>query len=252
MHTAYFLRSRDWGHWFDKAFVHQMKEHIQTCRSELSITRFRIEERISRGCPRPWAPQLAWLIQKSFQKEVSAQMAARSKYDAEDRVRSHLRRFGLLDRRQAALALKRLLRLGGDVPPRVWAATHGCLWNRWATARRRQVTRSNCLLGCSWAEDSIEHYAQCPAIVDFAQRRLQITFRFSPPIHYWMLAAPEDQESRVDGWWSRLALLLFAVLRTTNLARIHGRLQGEQVDRALWQAAIEGAKGTSLLPWSSA
>ena len=81
VHTAYFLRSRDWGHWFDKAFVHQMKEHIQTCRSELSITRFRIEERISRGCPKPWAPQLAWLIQKSFQKEVSAQMAAHSKFE---------------------------------------------------------------------------------------------------------------------------------------------------------------------------
>ncbi len=88
--------------------------------------------------------------------------------------------------------------------------------------------------------------------MDFVKRRLHILFRFSPPIHDWMLAAPEDQESRVEGWRPRLALLLFAVLRTTNLARIHGRLQGEQVDRALWQAAIEGAKGTSLLRWSSA
>jgi hypothetical protein len=125
--AAYFVRSRERGLWFDKAIVHQKKEHIQTCRNEMSITRFRIEERISRGCPRPWAPKLAWLDQKRFQNEVSAQMAAHSKYDAEDRVRSNLRRFGLLDRRQAALALKRLRRLGGDVPLRVWAATHGCL-----------------------------------------------------------------------------------------------------------------------------
>ena len=102
------------------------------------------------------------------------------------------------------------------------------------------------------AEDSIEYYTQCPGIIAFARRRLHLHLRFSPPLHCWMLPAPEDQGTREEGWWERLALLHFAVLHTTNMARLRGRIQGEQVDHAFWQAAIEGAKGTSLLPWSSA
>jgi hypothetical protein len=43
------------------------------------------------------------------------------------------------------------------VPPRVMAAAMGCVWNRWATARRMQRRGSACLLGCEVWEDSVEH-----------------------------------------------------------------------------------------------
>jgi len=143
--------------------------------------------------------------------------------------------------------LQRLRLLGGVVPPRVWTATFGCIWNRWATSRRRQEIRSRCLFGCQWAEDSIEHYAQCPSLIAFARRRLQLNFRFSKHIQYWMLAAPEDQETQADGWWARLSLLQYAALRTLTGASKTGALVAEEADRALWQATLEGAKGTRLL-----
>jgi cell division FtsZ-interacting protein ZapD len=66
-------------------------------------------------------------------------------------------------------------------------------------------------------------------------------------MEYWTLTPPEDEDTKAEGWWQRLSLLHFAVLRTTNLARISGGINEDTVDRALWQAALEGAKGTQIL-----
>ena len=61
------------------------------------------------------------------------------------------------------------------------------------------------------------------------------------------MVAPEDAETtRDEGWWPRLGLLHYAVLRTTNAARRRGRLSPEDAARALRQAAVEGARGHSL------
>ncbi len=42
-------------------------------------------------------------------------------------------------------------------------------------------------------------------------------------------------------------MLHFAVLLTTNLARLRGGFSGANVDRALWQAVVEEAKGSPLI-----
>ena len=246
-HSPHFSRTRDWGHWFDRAFVHQLAEHIRRCRPEDGITQFRVEEHLAKSSPRPWSPQVAALVKKSFQREVTSRLNALSKYDGEARTRANLARFDILVRREAVRTLQRMRRLGGAVPPRVWAATFGCIWNRWATSRRRQEIKSCCRCGCMWADDSIEHYARCPTIISFARGRLHLQFRFSSHMQYWMLAAPEDQETKLDGWWERLSLLQYAVLRTLNATRHQGALSGEQADRAFWQAVLEGAKRTRLL-----
>ena len=79
-------------------------------------------------------------------------------------------------------------------------------------------------------------------MVDFARRRLHFHFRFSRHLHFWLLAAPEDQETKADSWLARLALLQYATLRTLNAARHRTiQLHGEHADRSLWQAALEGA-----------
>ena len=54
-----FLRTRDWGHWFDRAFVHQLAQHISRCRTEEGITQRRVEEHLAKHSPRPWTPQVA-------------------------------------------------------------------------------------------------------------------------------------------------------------------------------------------------
>ena len=46
-----------------------------------------------------------------------------------------------------------------------------------------------------------------------------------------------------------MAWLHYAVLRTTNAARQCGGLGTEDAARAAWQAALEGARGSSMLTW---
>ena len=58
-------------------------------------------------------------------------------------------------------ALKALNILGQHAPPRVVAAVIRCMFNGWLTARRFQ-RKGCCILGCTEAADSIEHYAVCP------------------------------------------------------------------------------------------
>ena len=77
--------------------------------------------------------------------------------------------------------------LSGSVPPRILAAILRTWWNGWSTARRYQVRctlpQHRCMLGCA-AHDSIEHYASCSVLADFAQSQLQ-------------LQHPSDRESQL-------------------------------------------------------
>ena len=60
------------------------------------------------------------------------------------------------------------------------------------------------------------------------------------------MVAPEDCDNRQKGWWERLALLQYATLRTTNAARSLGGLPAVESQRALLQAAFEGAEGSQV------
>lgn len=106
---------------------------------------------------------------------------------------------------------------------------------------------SCCLFGCDFAEDSLEHYMQCPTIAVFARRKLGLHMRFSRSQEYWLLTAPADRDTEAELWWERLALLEYAVLRTTNAARHLGAIAAAEADGALWQAALTGARGSPQL-----
>ena len=82
---------------------------------------------------------------------------------------------------------------------------------------------------------------------EFAKEKLHLHRRFADPRHYFLMATKDDNESVKPGWWERMALLHYAVLRTTNTARLVGGIPGSEASRALWQAALEGAKGCGLL-----
>eukprot|EP00959_Pyramimonas_sp_CCMP1952_P054540 1140117-Pyramimonas_sp.AAC.1 len=57
-------------------------------------------------------------------------------------------------------------------PPCVRAALLRTWFNGWCTGRRFQQQRA-CIFGCA-LDDSIEHYARCPVVRDFARRRLAL------------------------------------------------------------------------------
>ena len=246
-HSTDVARGGAWAGWYRNSALLQLDDTIGSLREDHGITAEAVEGTIAPGVPRPWPAAVARKIARSFQRTVVQQLRARTPYDAEGRVRCNLARFGHLDRRQAARCLKRLQQLSSTTPPRVWAASFGAIWNRWATARRCQSACSHCLLGCEFGTDALEHYGRCPIVYRFAKSQLHLSFRFSTCWEYWNLVAPDDADTdRNPSWWPRFSLLHFAVLKTTNAARRRGRLCPAEAARALQQAAIEGARGHHL------
>lgn len=245
--TAHVARAGIWADWYRRSSLRQLAAVQSLFRCRFRLTGVDIENEVSGGAHRPWDRRTATKVHRGFQRCATAHLREDDFYDAEGRVREKIRRFGARDRRQAARALQRLRSLGSQVPPRVWAATFGVLWNRWATARRRQILCSHCLLGCEWGEDSVEHYGRCRVVWGFARDVLHIHCRFSPGWEYWTLVAPSDAETEgSEHWWPRLALLHYAVLKATNAARTRGRLSACDAKRALQQATYEGARGHQL------
>ena len=78
----------------------------------------------------------------------------------------------------ARVAVRQFSEHGKVVPPRIMAALLSSAWNRWTTARRfqrRHEAANVCMLSCAAdAEDSIEHYWQCPVLQRVARSYLKI------------------------------------------------------------------------------
>jgi hypothetical protein len=87
---------------------------------------------------------------------------------------------------------------------------------------------------------------ECPQVCQFAKNHLHLTGRFSARKQYWLMAAVDDPDTEEPSWWPRQALLHYAVLAMTNKARIAGSLARQETQRAFWQAALEGCKGSGL------
>ena len=122
--TVHFARSRETSSWYEKAMVTQLAELQSQLRQSKGITKGSIQRDISHEQPQPWTPQVARIVKRNFQRQATKLLGEGSDFQAEERVRWNLKRFGLLDRREAARSLKRLRGLQPHVPPRVWAASH--------------------------------------------------------------------------------------------------------------------------------
>ena len=70
---------------------------------------------------------------------------------------------GILPRTRVDRLVHNYSAISKHAPPRVCAALLRTAWNGWITGRRFQQHGITCIFGCQ-AEDSIEHYALCPAI----------------------------------------------------------------------------------------
>ncbi len=184
------------------------------------------------GAPRPRTTAATRKARSQIQKETYRQLQLQDHYDAQAKVRTQLHRFGHQDRRQAERAVRRLRHLAGTVPSQTWAAIHGAVWNRWATARRRQATCSRCLVGCEWGEDSLQHYRRCRTVPASAADQLALHRRHSPLGEHLLLVAPDDMDTTAEGWWEGMAILAYAVMRITNTARASARLSPAEPCRA--------------------
>ena len=81
---------------------------------------------------------------------------------------------GLFERTRVDRAMQVMPLIAKHVPPRVLSALLRTWWNGWVTGRRFQNYHGSCMFGCPGHADSIEHYATCPMVTDFANRRLNL------------------------------------------------------------------------------
>ena len=144
---------------------------------------------------------------------------------------------------QSRRALAHLQLLPKLVPPRVCAATFSTLWNRWCTHRRyqnRQAATNKCLLGCSaTAEDSIEHYCQCPITKEVIRRNLNMDPKLYANLHTFLLC---NTHIHTKDELASIALLMYAVYSATNHFRHNPPAPNVNIYEAVSQWLREGAK----------
>ena len=189
----------------------------------------------------------ARFVRKNFQKCVKNAIARKCfRNTPVERIRSKLSRWNLFGipnhtANRVAMAFQHLRDL---VPPRVCAAVWKTMWNGWTTARRFQQCKP-CVFGCGSMcnADSIEHYARCTITIDSA--RNFVGLRRS---HYstWLgdFVVLGLNHGKVDGRTLTLrAIVVYAVMRATNLLRHHPAIGDNVATDMVQQFAKEAVRG---------
>ena len=172
-----------WSGWYAQSFVLRLDDNYRHCTANVCKIRTIYDDIGS---------QSQQTLKNNFQGAAYKQLLLKEAPDPTNRIRHKLASFKLgtplrhphvqLTVRQATpawiseKALHSLHVLGQLVPPRVTSAVFSTMWNRWVTSRRfqqRASTSNRCVLGCSPnAEDSVEHYANCPFTQELGSRYL--------------------------------------------------------------------------------
>jgi hypothetical protein len=245
LHSAEYMgRRRIWQHWYDQSYLFVL---------ETAVRRFDALGTPAKSLLGPYKVKKSTADQRQkpgagFQKAVRKHIIKRTMPDAEERMRSKLKRWRLpkLPRVAATRALAGLRTLRALVPPRVSAAVLSTMWNRWTTARRFQ-RRARCTLGCSLsAEDSIEHYCRCPVVRTVASERLGVHDIDGSFLQLFTLVANELRSAPRKSRLVRAAVLTYATYRSTQAARCTGGWTMERATESMVQYIKEAVRGHAV------
>ena len=242
--SPHIYRCGRWGHWFRQSFAHNLLAAVTECGCQ-GIDIRGIEAELGAHGPRPHTRALTRRLAQGVQRATRLALHLSAQPHPEIRLRQKLSKWSLpLFPRLRALRAARLLpRLRRLVPPRVMAAVLRTWYNGWCTRRRFQQ-RGQCLFGCSFGEDSVEHYICCSRLLRHGEQWL----RLPPPATFadrgvcFLLLEP--QSHLPNDVLTRRALLLAAAYRLHCRLR-HGApfADAEVLRRALTQAVKESAVG---------
>jgi hypothetical protein len=249
-----------WKQWYDSSFPIALVRNVEHLRT-LNI---RLEDVLSdiANAPRPWDYKIKAKQKQLLQKTVAARIKRSIAPDAVQRIRHKIDRsvdpennkpravsdtYKLGGPKQwiAARVTRNLQRLPDLVAPRVCGAVLRLLFNGWCTPRRfqkRESAENVCVLGCSTAEDSIEHYGCCPAIQETLKHKLKVAVPNRRALSFWMLneMSRDDDELLICS-----ALIVFAAYMATNHYRHTQRTSHGIAKDALRQFLIQGVQGHS-------
>ena len=134
-------------------------------------------------------------------------------------------------RKCARRTLHNLHILNKLVSPRVIAAIISTIFNRWCTRRRYQNGQGNCVLKCDpRADDSIEHYCNCPTVKKVGRKVLNLNPANQINILTFNLC---NQYIRTQEDLTNTGLLIYAVYRATNHYRQHPGENEEHIFRGM-------------------
>ena len=191
------------------------------------------------------------VVKAGFQSRVVQHLVAAEPYNHEDVLRTKMSRFkilgvpaGILSRR----ATRRIAHAFEIVPARVAIVLFRTWLNGWCTARRFQQKGVSCLFGCQCPSihdciDSIEHYAICPVVQQFARQSLHLPDELVGNMLGFMCLSRNTD----DGILILQLLLVYAVYSATNCLRFaKPHLASNTLHEFLLQFVHQGASQSSL------
>jgi hypothetical protein len=244
--SVFLARGGRWRSWYKHSQYHNLAEALGEMQSK-GISLASVEVDLGANAPRPHtcgqAKKLAHGVQKAARRALTRTMPAAP----EARMRPKLARWALplYPRLRATRATAVTARLRKLAPPRVLAAVLRTWFNGWCTKRRFQG-KGNCIFGCAFGEDSVDHYMRCLKLHQHAQVRLRLPL---PPLcedrgkSFMLLDSPSQLS---DEHLVLRALLLTAAYRLHCKLRLASPLTNSETrQRALDQAVKEAALGHS-------
>ena len=173
------LKHKCWDHWYNNSHVLVLTRACEQAEG-LGITKANLTTELAKRCRN--RNQLEAFVRKRFQFHAVRKLTALENYNHEYVLRSKLSRWRIAEIPEGTLArraCKRLKQAFDTMPVRVANVLFRTWLNGWCTARRFQMQSSKCLFRCApgslaGSHDSIEHYAHCPAVRDFAIHTLNL------------------------------------------------------------------------------
>ncbi len=236
-------RLQYWSSWYDDG----MTANIHGCKSELAKFDLSIPGLLQRALPEDDEGDSAArhrLQRKRFHFTTRKALSTAKQYLHIERMRHKLARWEIpgLPGRIATRCCRMLQSLHGCVPPRVCSAIWRTLFNGWCTGRRFQKLERCCFRCNSWIqEDSIEHYAGCSVVKEFARKKLNIRPSTWSRGLFVTLGAHEGWCDRAT--LARRALWVYATYKAHNTFRYTPLATDTSPLHVLGQFAVEGTLG---------
>ena len=159
-------------------------------------------------------------MEKQTQRLIHEILRGQSTYNTLERIRNRFSKWNLTGwpTIHAQRCLNNLKHIMTNTAPRIGLTCWHTIHRRWCAARRFGTrTQQSCLMGCEQQDDSVEHYAHCRIIREWAQRRLQLHYHHENAKMVWtqtMATTPLDLV--------KAAYMIYAAYRATNHFRHNG------------------------------
>ena len=245
-YTTHYSRLVTWHAWYASHAPTIMQELVRSA-ADRQICMARARSDITGVPVGPLTEQAERRYRKGTQNWFARKLLDHDGFCLEMRLRHKASRWRLtgLPGPTARCIQRNLQRLKAIAPPRVRAAVLSTLFNRWTTDRRMRslrATNGGCRLGCPrCAQDSLEHYARCGVIQQWAERRL----RQAPtqrPTEQWMFATRMSDEQL-----GRNTIVVYVAYRTTQHVRHLSRATPEYIRHYMNQMLHEAVRDSGPL-----